>query len=252
MSEVIKKCTTLLTAIIPDEEKEEWSATEVSQKLEIPIQTVHRLLSSLTECGFVYKNNETKKFRLGLNLIQLGLSVRDNLLVHKGALPIMKNLTKKTEQSVYLTVPEGNEGVLIDFVSADPLYKISEPIGRRTPLCTGASKKVMLAYMKLKTRKQILQSLMNIGQVSNLNKLEYELKNIKKSGIAISSDETAKGIIKIAAPIFSSEYKVVASICLASSNRKYLEHKKMFISEVKSAAKEISEELGCIESHSVH
>ncbi len=51
---VIKNSITLLTAIIPDEEKEEWSATEVSRKLDIPIQTVHRLLSSLAEYGFVY------------------------------------------------------------------------------------------------------------------------------------------------------------------------------------------------------
>ncbi|WP_307440588.1 helix-turn-helix domain-containing protein [Bacillus sp. V2I10] len=51
---------TLLTAIIPNEAKEEWSATEVSRELDIPIQTVHRLLSSLAEYGFVFKNNETK------------------------------------------------------------------------------------------------------------------------------------------------------------------------------------------------
>ncbi len=33
MSEVIKKSITLLTTIIPTEEKEEWSATEVSREL---------------------------------------------------------------------------------------------------------------------------------------------------------------------------------------------------------------------------
>jgi DNA-binding IclR family transcriptional regulator len=66
MSGVIKKSITLLTAIIPDEEKKEWSATEVSRKLDIPIQTVHKLLSSLAEYGFVYKNNETEKFIIGL------------------------------------------------------------------------------------------------------------------------------------------------------------------------------------------
>lgn len=47
MPEVIRKLITLLTTIIPSEEKEEWSATEVSRELDIPIQTMHRLLSSV-------------------------------------------------------------------------------------------------------------------------------------------------------------------------------------------------------------
>ena len=137
MSEVIRKSVALLTTIVPTEDKEEWSATEVSRHLDIPIQTVHRLLSSLAEYGFVFKNNETKKFRLGLTLMQLGLSIRDNLSVRNSALPIMEKLVKKTGESVYLTVPEGTEGVLVDCLNKDLLSKETDVIGMRTPLCVG-------------------------------------------------------------------------------------------------------------------
>lgn len=246
MSGVIKKSMTLLSAIMPDEEKEEWSATEISRKLDIPIQTVHRLLSSLAEFGFVYKNNETKKFRLGLTLMQLGLSIRDNLLVHKCALPIMERLMRKTKNNVYLTVPEGNEAVLIDCIDTDLHLKITDPLGMRTPLCIGASRKVILAHMNSNTKRQIIRNLTRLDHVNDLEKLEAELKNIKECGIAISNEEITKGTVSIAAPIFSWEDKVVASISVTGFKTEMIGHQEMFKRETKRAAEEISEELGWI------
>ena len=202
MSGVIGKSITLLNAIMPDEDKEEWSATEVSRKLNIPIQTVHRLLSSLAKYGFVYKNIETKKFRLGLTLMQLGLSIRDNLLVRNSSLPIMEKLMKNTNKSVYLTVPEGDEGVFIDCVEADLLLKVDEPIGMRKPLCVGASKKVILAYLNNDIKKQIIRDLTLKGKITDVKRLEDELKVIRETGIAVSVEETTKGTVSLAARIF--------------------------------------------------
>ncbi|MCH6269251.1 IclR family transcriptional regulator [Neobacillus citreus] len=238
---------TLLTTIIPNEEKEEWSATEVSRELDIPIQTVHRLLSSLSENGFVFKNKETKKFRLGLNLMQLGLSIRDNLLVRNSALPIMGELTKRIKESVFLTVPEGNEGVLIECVDCELLLKSIEPIGRRTPLCTGASKKVILAHMKNRMKLQIIRALVEQGKIVDSKKFECELRNIKESGFAISYGEITKGTVSIAAPIFSWEGDVVASISIGGQEERFRDQQvKRYIYEIKKAAEEVSKELGWI------
>ncbi|MCQ6281197.1 IclR family transcriptional regulator [Bacillus sp. EB600] len=247
MSEVIRKSITLLTTIIPNADKEEWSATEVSRQLDIPIQTVHRLLSSLSEYGFVFKNRETKKFRLGLTLMQLGLSIRDNLLVRNSALPIMEKLAMKTKESVYLTVSEGNEGVFIDCVNAELFLKVAEPIGMSNPLCKGASKKVILAHMKKKTRQQIIRDLIGQGKIHDINRFETELKQIKESGIAVSFGETTKGTVSVAAPIFSWEDKVVASISLGGLESRFREQQiRHFVCEIKRGAEEISENLGWV------
>ncbi|WP_018395777.1 IclR family transcriptional regulator [Bacillus sp. 37MA] len=249
MSEVIRKSVALLTTIVPTEDKEEWSATEVSRHLDIPIQTVHRLLSSLAEYGFVFKNNETKKFRLGLTLMQLGLSIRDNLSVRNSALPIMEKLVKKTGESVYLTVPEGTEGVLVDCLNKDLLSKETDVIGMRTPLCVGASNKAILSHLSRDTKQHIIQTLIEQGEISDVSKLENELKLIAKWKIASSVGETIKGTGSIAAPIFSWEGKVVASISIVCSETNFTDHQaKYMMSEVKKAAGVISEELGWLKS----
>jgi IclR family transcriptional regulator, KDG regulon repressor len=74
ISEVIRKSITMLTTIIPNEEKEEWSATEVSRQLDIPIQTVHRLLSSLSEYGFVFKNKRNQEIPIKLDFAARALN----------------------------------------------------------------------------------------------------------------------------------------------------------------------------------
>ena len=173
MSEVIRKSVALLTTIVPTEDKEEWSATEVSRQLNIPIQTVHRLLSSLAEYGFVFKNNETKKFRLGFTLMQLGFSIRDHLSIRNSALPTMEMLMKKTGESVYLTVPEGTEGVLVDCLNKNLL---SKEIGTRTPLCVGASNQAILSHLSTDIKQQIIQKLIEQGEISDVKKLEKRIK----------------------------------------------------------------------------
>ncbi|BBU38955.1 IclR family transcriptional regulator [Aeribacillus pallidus] len=247
MSEVIRKTVLLLQTIQPNENKEEWSTTEISKKLGIPVQTVHRLLTCLEEYGFVYKNKQTRKFRLGLTLLQLGLSIRDNLSVRNAAVPIMEKLAQKTKESVYLTVPEGCEGVFIDCVDSPHWLRIVEPIGMRLPLCVGASKKVILAYLEEKTRSQVIKDLVKNGRIKDVDHLHRHLMLIRKHGYCISFGETTEGTASVAAPIFSWENKVIASLSVAGPETRFTKDELAgLISTTIRAANEISEELGWV------
>ncbi len=229
----------------------EWSATEISRELDIPVQTVHRLLSSLEESGIVFKNKETKKFRLGLNLLRIGFSLRNNLLVRNSAIPIMGKLVDQTKLSVYLTVPEGHEGVFIDCINLMHWLKLAEPIGMRVPLCTGASQKVILAYMNRKSQKNIIQALRKKGEIKDVQKLKEDIKGIKENRLAMSFAEITKGTASVAAPVFSWEDEVVASITVNGPEAKFtgsqLKEIKAF---TRKAAEELSEELGWIKTTS--
>lgn len=251
MSEVIRKSVQLLTALKPQEEKVEWSATEISRELNIPVQTVHRLLSSLEESGIVFKNKENKKYRLGLNLLRIGFLLRNNLLVRNSAIPIMEKLVNQTKQSVYLTVPEGDEGVFIDCINPMQWLKLAEPIGMRIPLCTGASQKVILAYMKRKSQQNVIQTLRKKEEIKDVQKIIKDIRSIKENRLAVSFGEITKGTASVAAPIFSWEDEVVASITVngleASFTGSQLTNITVF---AQKAAEELSEELGWIKTTS--
>lgn len=242
MSEVIRKSITLLTAIQPNTEKMEWSATEISRKLDIPVQTVHRLLSTLEECGFVFKDKETKKFRLGLTLMQLGFTIRDHLLVRNSAISIMKKLVNQARESIYLTVPEGTDGIIVDSIHPAETTSASDSIGLRTPLSIGAANQAILAYMNQRKKQQIIQELFEKGDLKEINQLEGDLKTAKDCGIVI---EITARTAAIAAPIFSWENKVVASISVSGPGSRFTQYNVQHIIKLtQKAAEEISNELG--------
>jgi len=223
----------------------EWSTTELSKVLDIPIQTLHRLLISLSEYGFVYRNDETKKFKLGLNLMELGLSIRDNLSVRNLALSEMIKLSKLTNESVYLTIPEGNDGIFIECIDSTHLLKIVEPLGMRRPLYKGGSNKIILAnFSKLKQEK-ILNELSVNHKIENMEFIRKDLLKIKKSGFAISQSELTEGTTSIAAPIFSWEGEVLAAMSIAGPDSRFKKNRTIqFIRQIKESTNLISEELG--------
>jgi IclR family transcriptional regulator, KDG regulon repressor len=251
LSETIRKSVKILTALKPQEEKMEWSATEISRELDMPVQTVHRILSSLEESGVVYKNHETKKYRLGLNLLRIGFSLRNDLLVRNFAIPIMERLMKKTKESVYLTVPEGEEGVFIDCMNSVQWLKLAEPIGMRVPLCTGASQKVILAFMNRKSQQNIIKMLCKKGKVKDEQKLKTDISMIENCGFAISYGEITEGTASVAAPVFSWEDEVIASLTVNGPEARFSEIRLREIEvAVRKAAEELSEQLGWLKQAS--
>ncbi|PMC37874.1 IclR family transcriptional regulator [Bacillus sp. UMB0899] len=248
MSGVIQKSMVLLSLLKPSNEKDDWSTTEISREIDIPVQTVHRLLHCLCEVGFVVQNKETRRFSLGTKIIDLGLSVRENNTIRNTALPFLIELSKKTKENVYLTIVEGNEGVVLDCVNAaKPIYHFNTEIkGIRLPLSVDAPNKVLLANLNLNTRDKIVSDLLNQKLITDRTDLESELRIIKQYGFSITLGEKEKDITSIAAPIFSWDDTVVASISISIYHAWLLEQLNTYIDAVLKCSKDISRELGWI------
>lgn len=250
MSEVINKSVKLIHALKPDEFETEWSATEISKRVGMPVQTVHRLLSSLEENGFVFKNKENRKFRLGLSLMQLGLTIWEGLSILNIARPCMEKLAEQTKESIYLTVREGNDGIFVECINSPQMLRIAEPIGMRLPLCHGASKKVILAFLKPAVQRRVLEELIDAKYIKSREELDAlidELFMIKQQGYAISTSETTMGTSGVAAPIFSWNGQVEGAVSVAGPEIRFSSnYLNKIIDLVKISSKEISKEMGWV------
>ncbi|MDP4156502.1 MAG: IclR family transcriptional regulator [Bacillota bacterium] len=248
MSGVLNKSMMLLSLISPKEEKEDWSTSEISRELNMPVQTVHRLLNCLCEVGFVSQDRETRRFRLSTRIMELGLSIRENISVRKAALPFLIKLSNETKGIVNLSIAEGTEGVIIDSVNAiNPIYNFHKDVkGIRLPLSIDAANKVLLANFKLYLKNKIVNDLMNQNVIKDKSELEKELRRIKESGFSITFDEKAEGITSIAAPIFSWENHVVGAISISTNTNLDLNRLNYLVEVILKYSRYISEELGWI------
>jgi IclR family KDG regulon transcriptional repressor len=225
MSGVISKAIHILDSLVPQGMDKELSVTEISIELDMPVQSTHRILSSLCAHGFVSQNSKTKKYKLGLSIMKYGFLMRDSLSYRSIARPYMLELSQKTRESVYLSARENDEGVFIDAIDSPQILKISEPIGLRLPLYVGASNRIILAFLPEKVQEDLLQKV-NWNDVPSLNPLTYEwIKNdliqIRSQGHAITSGEATEGTVGIAAPIFSYENIVIGGISIAGPDFRF-------------------------------
>lgn len=248
MSGVIQKSMVLLSLLKPSEDKVDWSTTEISREIDIPVQTVHRLLKCLCEVGIVVQNRETRRFSLGTKIVDLGLSVRENNAIRNAALPFLIELSKKTNEKVYLSIIEGNEGVVLDCINAmKPIYHFHSQIkGIRLPLSVDAPNKVLLANVNLNTRDKIVSDLFKQKLIADRNELESELRIIKQYGFSLTFGEKEKDVTSIAAPIFSWDDTVVAAISISIYPSGIMEQLNMYLDAVVKNSKDISKKLGWI------
>ncbi|MGM0881050.1 MAG: IclR family transcriptional regulator [Bacillota bacterium] len=246
---VITKAINILDILVPQGNEKEVSVTEISRELEMPVQSVHRILSSLSEHGFVTQNNKTRKYKLGLTVMKYGFLMWDSSMLRSVAKPFMEELSQKTKETIYLATRENKDGVYIDSIDSPQILKISEPIGLRLPLFIGASNRVILAYLPQKTREGILRDVdwSSIPSLKPLTRefIECELEKIREQGYAMTSGEATEGTTGIGAPIFSYDSTVIGSLnCAGPSIRFTPENIEKYSFYAKKYANLISKELG--------
>jgi DNA-binding IclR family transcriptional regulator len=249
MSGVISKAIQILDLLLPQGTEKEMSVTEIGKELSMPVQSAHRLLSSLAEHGFVSQNAKTKRYKLGLSIMKYGFLMWDSLMLRTVARPFMEELSRRTKETVYLSVRENAEGVYIDSVDSPQSLKISEPIGLRLPMFIGASNRVILAYLGPALRQSLMDGF-DWERVPSLKPLtrdmiEREFEAIRENGYAVTSGEATEGTTGIGAPIFSYENMVIGSLNVAGPSIRFDEDQiGKHASLVKKYAAVISEELG--------
>ncbi|TGU71893.1 MarR family transcriptional regulator, partial [Mesorhizobium sp. M00.F.Ca.ET.186.01.1.1] len=119
--------------------------SEISSRLSLHKSTVHRLLATLENKGFLIRDVQTEKYRLGFRIWELSANLTHNDDPATLLLPEMERLRDLVEETISLYVRDGNERIRIQAVqSRQPIRRVA-PIGARMPLAVGASSKVLVA-----------------------------------------------------------------------------------------------------------
>lgn len=225
----------------------EKKVTDLSLSLGLAKSTVSRLLSTMASEGFVIKDAETKKYRLGLSILNLNTIITSNLEVTRESEPILKNLVEEVKETAHIAVMEDTHVVYLNRVECSHPVQILSHIGRRNPMHCTSSGKVILAYQKENFINQYIEN--GLEQytektVSDPAKLKESLQNIKEQGYSISSEELRAGVTSIAAPIYDYTGKVNYALSVIGPIHRMDPENPLLIKKVKQAAADISENLG--------
>ncbi len=235
--------------------KTEQSSSEISETLGLNRGRVFRILYTLESQGYVRQDPQTKRYRLGLKLFELGQAVANSFELPRIAKPILADLTEKTGETSYVYILDGIEAVTIAKQECNRPMRIAAEVGLRQSLRAGAACNLLLAYL---TPDQIDRALgdgplprVARHTLTDPEDVKRKLVEIRRLGYHLSLEEYQDGVNALAAPICDANGDVVASVAVAVPIPRFLSEKLPFlIDEVMAAAQQLSAEIGC-PSHSL-
>jgi len=201
------------------ESRPEWSTTDISRALGLPVPTVHRILGALKRLGYVSQHADTRRFRLGIAALDLGERARAVADLRPVAIGPLRRLSDATGETALLTVltPERDRSVCLERVETPQPLRLSVQPGRQLPLHAGASQKALLAFMpEAEIEKLISRPLERLcaATITDPAALRRELEIISTRGWASSYEETNVGVWGLAVPVLS-DTDVVCAVGIA-------------------------------------
>lgn len=223
--------------------------SEIAERSKLPIATVHRLLATLMKLGYIEQNAETHKYTLGVRLLHLRGAVIAQVKLGVEAMPVMKTLMKRVDETVHLAVLSEGEVVYIDRVEGLQTQGMYTRIGKRAYAHCTALGKAMLAYMPDHAWRRVVaqHGLPRFSPTTITTEEEFlaEICRIRQRGYAVDEGETGEEVRCIAAPIRNYLGDVIAAISVsAPRERLHVGRDPEVSSAVLWAAQLVSERLG--------
>jgi DNA-binding IclR family transcriptional regulator len=202
-----------------DMDRPEISVAEFVKKLSMPKVSVYRFLRVLTKNGFINQNKQTKKYRLGLKVFELGSIVLKNFDFRDIAFPLITELSRQSGETVHLGVLDAQQVVSIESVESNQSLRISMPVGKRVYLHSTGVGKAIMAFVSDEEIREIVHQKGLPGftenTITDVVQLMKEVQTIRKRGYAIDNEENEPGVRCVAAPVLDPYQRFVASVSVS-------------------------------------
>jgi len=198
--------------------------------------TAYRLLSTLVAHGLVHRDPISKKYRLGISSMKIGLSAMTRSPILESTRNILLSLARTTEDSVFLTVANGDYAHCLHMEKGSSTPKVvTTLVGNLHLLGIGIAGKALLTphtrvdIDRLYTRHE---SKYNQSDVS-LNDLHVAVEFAKENGFSFGSSQIISGLSAVGV-IFKTDEAFHASISVAAiSQRLPISRAKLIASLIK-------------------
>ena len=193
----------------------ELGIAELCKKISLPKGTVHRLLGTLKNLGYIEQNPQNRKYRLTIKIFNLGAAVTDRVGLVQ-IIPHMKKLSLKFNETINLAILDRDEITYLYSVGSDNTLKLDLTIGSHQPAYCAAGGKVLLAYLSEQELDGYLQRVKLESYtpytITSKEYLKKDLKLIRERGYSFVNEEYMQGVSCVAVPLKDQQGKVCAGL----------------------------------------
>lgn len=226
-------------------ENEELGVSQISRELSLAKSTAYRLLATMEKWGYVKKNEETDRYRLGMKFAIWGSLVQNRNEIVRLAHPHLVRLSSSVNEIVFLGVLEEDFYVryLDRLMTTTVLSSYGSPVGNRMPAYSTACGKALLAglpperlaeYMETAVLKKLTPT-----TITSKAALAKELQAIRERGYAMDDEESEVGLSCFAVPVCERSGRPIAAISISGPTGRVLLDKEKKLEILFETAKKI-------------
>ncbi|MFH5822848.1 IclR family transcriptional regulator [Georgenia sp. AZ-5] len=193
--------------------------TEIATRVGLHKSSVSRILATLEREAIVERDDASRKYRLGLGLIAVAGPLLANLDVRRVSLPMLRDLSAETGETIALVVWDGSEAVTVEQVPSAQNIKHTTPLGTRYTSALNASVQVFLAELSADRARELINGGVAAPPAESrvsVEELLSRLSRTRERGFAVNYGDTYPEEVGISAPVRDHRGETVAGVLLAA------------------------------------
>lgn len=230
--------------------REGMSLMELATALDLPANSVLRLVCTLVRMGYLHRDEDTRRVVLTRRMLAVGYAAVHEYNIVDKAMEPLKQLRSEIRETVALAVLMADEGKGMVLVHLDCLHPFGFRMtdGMRFDLHSTGPGKVLLAFLPEDERNGLLARLPLIRRTRNTitgqAAFAEEMAAIRAQGHSLDREEDVIGCACVGAPVFDERQQLIAAVWTTGPADRLTEPLFATAAEaVKACARRITERL---------
>ena len=215
----------------------------------LSVTTVHRILGTLTELGYVRQNENTSRYGLTYKMLALGQRVPQHSTVIQLAHPLLQQLSEQACETIHFAERSDTNIRYIDkVIPSSGVVVMGSCLGMELAMYSTAVGKSMMADMSRQevediwSRSQIITYTPNT--VSSLPELERQLEECRLAGVSYDWEEREPGISCVAVDILDVTGRPAYAVSISSSDARMRQNQDRYADLLREVKVRLTELIG--------
>ena len=200
-------------------EAREMTIAEIAETTGWHKGSVHRLLVTLNYHGLVDRDIMTKRYTLGIALLEYSRVALKNLDIRHMAKSYLKALVDYSGETAALAVLRGTQITIVDTEESLNPMRVSLNIAMGAPATTTSNGKAVLAYLPESQLSEIIKieglPAKTDKSITKITAYRTELASVRRRGYATDFGEYQEWIAGVSAPVFDARGQVMGALSIA-------------------------------------
>jgi IclR family pca regulon transcriptional regulator len=197
--------------------------SELARAVGLSRSTTHRYVATLARLGYLQQDEESRRYRLGPRVLDLGFTALNSMELRELAAPHLRRLCEETGLTANMSILDGTDVVYIERVHAPggdgSEIDLNLHVGSRLPAYCTSMGKALMAFLPPRARDELLARIelapRGPNTLTDRRALAEELERVRLRGFAVNNEELAYGLRSLAAPVRAQSGAVVAAVNLS-------------------------------------